>query len=105
MADQFNYDSLFSANSIEAPPGNVRHSKYDFAVAYPDPENLPLDELIDALKTGFANEGRDIAYYSDASGYKELRELVAEKLARERNMTVNAEDMVLTSGSVRQSGC
>ena len=37
MADQFNYDSLFSANSIEAPPGNVRHSKYDFAVAYPDP--------------------------------------------------------------------
>ena len=99
MTDQFNYDSLFSANSIEAPPGNVRHSKYDFAVAYPDPENLPLDELIDALKTGFANEGRDIAYYSDASGYKQLRELVAEKLARERNMTVDAEDMVLTSGS------
>ncbi|SVA85340.1 uncharacterized protein METZ01_LOCUS138194, partial [marine metagenome] len=22
MTDQFNYDSLFSANSIEAPPGN-----------------------------------------------------------------------------------
>ena len=53
MADQFNYDSFFSANSQESTPGTVRHSKYDFAVAYPDPDNLPLEELIESVRAGF----------------------------------------------------
>jgi 2-aminoadipate transaminase len=99
MADQFNYDSFFSVNSRNSPPGTVRHSKYDFAVAYPDPENLPLDDLIESVRAGFEREGKDLAYYSTAAGDPELRKLVAEKLTRERNMTVTADDMVLTSGS------
>ena len=99
MAQRFNYDSLFSAASRDAPPGSFRHAKYDFAVAYPDPETLPLEELVDSLKSAFDREGRDLAYYSDASGYPELRRLVAGKLARERNMKVGADDLVLTSGS------
>ncbi len=99
MAQRFNYDNLFSANSQDAPPGSFRHAKYDFAVAYPDPETLPLNELVDSLKSAFDREGRDLAYYSNASGYPELRRLVAEKLARERNMKVEADDLVLTSGS------
>ncbi|MCH8989383.1 MAG: PLP-dependent aminotransferase family protein [Chloroflexi bacterium] len=99
MAQRFNYDSLFSKTSQDAPPGSFRHAKYDFAVAYPDPEILPLDELVDSLKSAFDREGRDLAYYSDAAGYAELRRLVAEKLARERNMKVEADGLVLTSGS------
>ena len=99
MADQFNYDNFFSANSLESTPGTVRHSKYDFAVAYPDPDNLPLEELIESVRAGFEREGRDLAYYSTAAGDPELRKLVAEKLTRERNMSVTADDMVLTSGS------
>ena len=58
MAEQFNYDSLFSANSLDTPPGSVRHSKYDFAVAYPDPDNLPLEDLIESVRKGFEREGR-----------------------------------------------
>ena len=99
MAEQFQYGDIFSANSIEASPGSVRHSKYDFAVAYPDPDTLPLNDLIDAVKSGFEREGKDLAYYSSPSGDPELRKLVAEKLSLERNMTVTADDMVLTSGS------
>ena len=99
MAEQFKYGDIFSANSIEASPGSVRHSKYDFAVAYPDPDTLPLNDLIDAVKSGFEREGKDLAYYSSPSGDPELRKLVAEKLSLERNMTVTADDMVLTSGS------
>ncbi|MDA1127711.1 MAG: PLP-dependent aminotransferase family protein [Chloroflexi bacterium] len=99
MAEKFNYDSIFSKTSRDTPIGTVRHSKYDFAVAYPDPDTLPLDELIDSMKSGFEQEGRDLAYYSTAAGYPELRRLVAEKLARERNMKVGVDDVVLTSGS------
>jgi 2-aminoadipate transaminase len=84
---------------MDSPPGSVRHSKYDFAVAYPDPENLPLEELIESVRAGFEREGRDLAYYSTAAGDPELRKLVAEKLNRERQMNVTADDMVLTSGS------
>ena len=68
MAEKFNYDSIFSATSRDAPPGAFRHAKYDFAVAYSDPESLPLDELVDSLKSGFEREGRDLAYYSDGIG-------------------------------------
>ena len=99
MANQFNYGDLFSVDSRDAGPGEVRHSKHDFAVAYPDPGTLPLEELIDAVRTGFEREGKDLAYYSSPSGDPELRKLVAEKLSRDRNMTVTADDMVLTSGS------
>ena len=99
MADQFNYDSFFSDGSRDTPLGSVRHSKYDFAVAYPDPDNLPLDDLIESVRAGFEREGKDLAYYSSPAGDPELRKLVAEKLSRERNMKVTADDMVLTSGS------
>ncbi|MDA0263101.1 MAG: PLP-dependent aminotransferase family protein [Chloroflexi bacterium] len=99
MAERFNYESLFSAGSRDAPPGNVRHSKYDFAVAYPDPDLLPLDGLVEAVKSGLDREGWDLAYYSSPSGDPELRRLVAEKLSRDRNMKVTADDLVLTSGS------
>ena len=73
MAEQFQYGDIFSANSIEASPGSVRHSKYDFAVAYPDPDTLPLNDLIDAVKAGFEREGKDLADYSSPSGDPELR--------------------------------
>ena len=99
MAEQFSYDNFFSADSRDSAPGSVRHAKYDFAVAYPDPDSLPLDDLIDAVRSGFEREGRDLAYYSSPSGDPELRKLVAEKLSRERNMTVGPDDLVLTSGS------
>ena len=56
MADQFNYGSFFSDDSRDIPPGSVRHSKYDFAVAYPDPDNLPLEDLIESVRSGFQRE-------------------------------------------------
>ena len=38
---QFNYDSLFAANAPITTRGVNRNAKYDFAVAYPDPNTLP----------------------------------------------------------------
>ena len=95
----FSYDGLFAANAPITTRAVNRHAKYDFAVAYPDPDTLPLDGLADALHTALQREGRDLAYYPVAAGYPPLRELVAEKLRRDRQMSVSAEDIVLTSGS------
>ncbi len=99
MPERFSYDGLFAAGVPEVPPGKTRHAKYDFAVAYPNPDTLPLDGLADAVRSVLSKEGRDLAYYTDPGGYLPLRQLVAERLARSRNMQVDAEGLVLTGGS------
>ena len=62
MPDKFSYDALFAANAPEVPPGKTRHARYDFAVAYPNPDTLPLDGLADAVRSVLSREGRDLAY-------------------------------------------
>ena len=96
---RFSYDGLFAKNSQATVTGPVHRAKYDFAVAFPDPDTLPLDDLVEALKTALGREGRDLAYYPMATGLPALRELVAEKLTRDRAMRVNPDDVALTSGS------
>ena len=54
---------------------------------------------MEALSTALEREGRDLAYYPVSAGYPPLRELVADKLRRDRQMDVTADDIILTSGS------
>ena len=96
---EFNYDGLFAEGAPITTRGANRHARYDFAVAYPDPDTLPLTGLVEALSVALEREGRDLAYYPVAAGYPPLRELVADKLRRDRQMDVTADDIVLTSGS------
>ena len=98
-ANSFNYDSLYSRNSVAIARGENRHARYDFAVAYPDPDTLPLTGLADSLRVALEREGRDLALYPVSAGLPALREWLAEKLAQDRQMTVSPEDIVLTSGS------
>ncbi|HMN28804.1 MAG TPA: PLP-dependent aminotransferase family protein [Caldilineaceae bacterium] len=96
----FSYAGLFARQSAEARPmGVARRGKYDFAVAYPDPASLPLDELVAGLQEALAEEGRDIAIYGHPQGYRPLREYVAAKLARDRAIHVSADDIILGDGS------
>mgnify|MGYP001350997807 CR=1 FL=1 len=96
---RFSYESLFAKNAPVGAKTTFRRPKYDFAVAYPNPDTLPLEGLADAVKAVLVREGRDLAYYPDSVGLLSLRQLVAQKLGRDRNMKVTAEDVVLTSGS------
>jgi 2-aminoadipate transaminase len=96
---QFNYDDLFARHAPITRRSENRFAKYDFAVAYPDPDTLPLEGLAESLKVALEREGRDLAYYPVSAGYPPLREFVAEKLHRDRQMDVSADDIILTSGS------
>jgi len=99
MSGSFSFDGLFSAKSEDTPVPDVVHAKYDFMVAYPAPETLPLDGLVDGLRAGLEREGRDLAYYPTAFGSRELRELVAEKLHNDRGFRVAPDQIMLTHGS------
>ena len=100
-AKPFSYSALLSkqaADPVKAGP-RPRRGKYDFAVAYPDPASLPLEELTDGLAQALAEEGRDLAIYAHPQGYPPLREWIAEKLGRERGIHITADDLILADGS------
>jgi 2-aminoadipate transaminase len=97
----FDFSGLFS-RTIPSELGSRqahRRPRYDFGVAYPDPDSLPLDELAESLKEALREEGRDLAVYPHLQGYPPLREFVAGKIAEERNIRVSADDIFLGDGS------
>ena len=98
---EFNFQGLFSDRAPEAGTGRgaARRGKYDFAVAYPDPASLPLEDLADGLRQALREEGRELAVYPHPEGYPPLREYVAEKLRRERGIGVSPDEIVLADGS------
>ncbi|MBI4219161.1 MAG: PLP-dependent aminotransferase family protein [Chloroflexi bacterium] len=98
-SSKFSYEGLFSSRSQDAPVRKVVHPKYDFVVAYPDPETVPLQGLTEGLKRGLDRDGKDLAYYPHPQGLPELRELVSAKLERDRGFKVTPEQVVITSGS------
>ena len=103
MTDEpaISYQELFARSVPELGPGQrpVRR-KYDFAVAYPDPTSLPLGELAASLKAALQEEGKDLALYPDIRGYPPLREYVAAKLQRDRNIRVSPDAILLGDGSM-----
>ena len=44
---KFSFENLWSEKSSDVPRKIVNHAEYYFAVAYPPPEALPMDGLID----------------------------------------------------------
>lgn len=97
----FSYAALLAKSAADPVKiGNrPRRSKYDFAVAYPDPASLPLEDLTDALGQALAEEGRELAIYAHPQGYPPLREWIAEKLGRERGIHITADELILGDGS------
>ena len=96
----FSFQGLFSERAPKTGPGGaVRRGKYDFAVAYPDPGSLPLDELARSLADALAEEGSGLAVYPHPQGYPPLREYVADKLGRDRRISVSPDDVILADGS------
>lgn len=103
MVDTFSYATLFSEGSTDTPLNPGLHAKYDFATAYPAPETVPLDGLIQSLQVAVDRDSTkvlaELAYYPHQLGALELREYTAEKLAADRGFTVTADEIALTNGS------
>ena len=99
MTTTFSYEGKFSERSRETLVSHPRHATYDFAVAYPPPEVVPLDGLVEGLKKGLEREGHDLVYYTERNGNAALREFTAQKLADDRGINVTPDDVFMTAGS------
>jgi 2-aminoadipate transaminase len=103
MVEIFSYDTLYSEKSVDTALNPGVHAKYDFATAYPAPETLPLDGLIQSLQTAVDTNSTkvlaELAYYPHQLGALELREYTAQKLETDRGFSVTADEIALTNGS------
>ena len=100
-AEPFDYEALFSRSTPSEPGRRQAHAryKYDFGVAYPDPDTVPLEGLAEGLRVALAEEGRDLAVYPHPQGYPPLREFVADKIAEDRDIHVSPDDIIVADGS------
>ncbi len=79
-------------------------AKYSFVGGNNDPDQVPVDGLIDAISAVLRREGRTLATYGLASGpqgYSPLREFLTAKLRRDAGITCSADDIMIVSGSLQ----
>ncbi len=79
-------------------------AKYSFVGGNNDPDQVPVDGLIDAVNAVLKREGKTLATYGLASGpqgYRPLREFLTAKLKRDAGISCTADDLMIVSGSLQ----
>ena len=98
-AQLFSFDGLFAESTPEPRPRSTGPYKYEFGIAYADPDSIPTDGLLEAIGQGLKEDGRDLARYPHPQGYPPLRELIASRAAETRGVHVSPDDIMLGDGS------
>src|SRR5256886_17473830 len=78
-------------------------AKYSFVGGNNDPDQVPVDGLIEAVNAVLRREGKTLATYGLASGpqgYRSLREFLTAKLKRDAGIACSADDIMIGSGSL-----
>jgi 2-aminoadipate transaminase len=79
-------------------------AKYSFVGGNNDPDQVPVEGLIDAASAVLRREGQTLATYGLASGpqgYLRLREFLVTKLKRDAGIGCAADDIMIVSGSLQ----
>src|SRR5213080_5602255 len=73
-------------------------AKYSFVGGNNDPDQVPVEGLIDAVNAVLRREGKTLATYGLASGpqgYRPLREFLAAKLKHDAGISCTFEDVLM----------
>ncbi len=79
-------------------------AKYSFIGGNNDPDQVPVEGLIDAVNAVLRREGKTLATYGLAhgpQGYRPLREFLTAKLKRDAGIDCAADDILIVSGSLQ----
>ena len=96
------YAKLFAANLPQSAPRWGGFPTYNFIGGHNNPDEIPIEGLIEASARILRREGRHLATYNMESGplgYIGLREFLVEKLAHYRSVRAPIEEILITSGS------
>jgi len=69
-----------------------------FAGGLPNPKSFPIDDLKGVIDYVMDHQGKTALQYGTTQGLKELRELIAERSAKD-GIDVTPDDVIITSGS------
>src|ERR1700720_660384 len=103
-AAPFDFSPLLPAGLPAAAARWTGLAKYSFVGGNNDPEQVPVDGLIEAVNAVLRREGRTLATYGLASGpqgYRPLREFLTTKLRRDAGIGCVADDILIVSGSLQ----
>jgi len=103
-AAPFDFTPLLPAGLPAAAAKWTGLAKYSFVGGNNDPEQVPLDGLIDAVNAVLKREGRTLATYgleSGPQGYRPLRRFLSAKLKRDGGISCAADDILIVSGSLQ----
>ena len=103
-AAPFDFTPLLPAGLPAAAAKWTGLAKYSFVGGNNDPEQVPLDGLIDAVNAVLRREGRTLATYgleSGPQGYRALRQFLSAKLKRDGGISCTTDDILIVSGSLQ----
>ena len=100
----FDFTPLLPAGLPAAAARWTGLAKYSFVGGNNDPEQVPLDGLIEAVNAVLEREGRTLATYglqSGPQGHLALRQFLSAKLKRDGGISCTADDVLIVSGSLQ----
>jgi 2-aminoadipate transaminase len=103
-AAPFDFSPLLPAGLPAAAARWTGLAKYSFVGGNNDPEQIPLDGLIEAVNAVLRREGQTLATYglqSGPQGYLALRQFLSAKLRRDGGISCTADDILIVSGSLQ----
>src|ERR1700754_508766 len=103
-ATAFDFTPLLPAG-LPAPAAKwTGLAKYSFIGGNNDPDQVPVEGLVEAVNAVLRREGKTLATYGLASGpqgYLPLRDFIAAKLKRDADITCASDDILVVSGSLQ----
>ena len=100
----FDFAPLLPAGLPAAAAKWTGLAKYSFVGGNNDPDQVPLEGLIDAVNAVLRREGKMLATYGLASGpqgYLPLRQFLTAKLKADAGISCTADDILIVSGSLQ----
>jgi 2-aminoadipate transaminase len=100
----FDFAPLLPAGLPAAAAKWTGLAKYSFVGGNNDPDQVPVEGLIDAVNAVLKREGKTLATYGLASGpqgYLPLRQFLTAKLKRDAGIECAADEILVVSGSLQ----
>ena len=99
-ASTIDFGKLFSTGLPDPAPKWAPFPKYYFIGGNNDPEQIPVEGLIDAAASVLRREGSKLAIYNlglGPQGFRGLRQFVADKSERQRGIKAPIDDILITT--------
>jgi 2-aminoadipate transaminase len=96
------FTRLYSDGLPDPAPRWAPFPKYYFVGGNNDPEQIPIEGLVEAAASVLRREGSKLAIYNlglGPQGYPGLRQFVADKSKRTRGIDVTIDDVTILTGS------